>query len=402
MTHIIPDIYTATYSESAPKHVGTRMQSIDVLRAVTMFLMIFVNDISSVSNIPVWVEHADINESRLGFADTIFPAFLFIAGLSIPLAISNRINKGKSSTSISLYILSRAAALIVMGFFHVNSETYSPAAILPRSVWIILATIGFFMIWLKYPNTWSKNLRFIIRAGGVFILLILCYIYKGESDGKLVGMQTSWWGILGIIGWAYLVTSFLFLTVRYNIIGQGLLLFVFCAINILSHLNLIHFGIPIINDASSIVLMMSGMFTIPIYNRLRPDRLLYFPIAAILSITIGIILSPLSGGISKINSTPAWVFICTGLSILAFCLFAIIIDRKGKGKWFNIIKPAGTSTLTCYLIPYLLYSGFEIFHFWYPSLLNSGVPGVFRSISIAFLVILFVGYIEKKGITLKI
>jgi len=111
-----------------------RLLSIDVLRAINMFFMIFVNDLSGVSHVPKWIDHVKGYEDGMHFADTIFPLFLFIAGLSIPLAIGRRIEKGNSFTSIAGYILLRSFALIVMGFFHVNMEEYSKQAFLPLPV----------------------------------------------------------------------------------------------------------------------------------------------------------------------------------------------------------------------------------------------------------------------------
>ena len=105
---------------------GIRFQAVDVLRALTMFLMIFVNDVGSVKNLPHWVDHVDADVDGMGFADTIFPAFLFIVGLSLPFALQSRMKKGKSFLSISLYILLRSAALIIMGFFHVNDFLILP------------------------------------------------------------------------------------------------------------------------------------------------------------------------------------------------------------------------------------------------------------------------------------
>jgi heparan-alpha-glucosaminide N-acetyltransferase len=121
-----------------------RLLSIDVLRAITMLLMIFVNDADGISNIPGWIGHAENKYDTLGFADTIFPAFLFIVGLSLPFAIKNRIKSGQSFFKILIYILTRSAALLIMGFFHVNLDDYSSkAAIISKPVWAILATTAF-------------------------------------------------------------------------------------------------------------------------------------------------------------------------------------------------------------------------------------------------------------------
>ena len=48
-----------------------RVAAVDVFRALTMFLMLFVNDIPGLKNIPHWLKHAEMNEDMLGFSDTI-------------------------------------------------------------------------------------------------------------------------------------------------------------------------------------------------------------------------------------------------------------------------------------------------------------------------------------------
>ncbi len=56
----------------------SRIHSIDAFRAVTMLLMIWVNDFWSLIDIPHWLQHMAAEDDALGFSDVIFPAFLFI------------------------------------------------------------------------------------------------------------------------------------------------------------------------------------------------------------------------------------------------------------------------------------------------------------------------------------
>src|ERR1700748_1915658 len=123
----------------------SRIHSIDAFRAVTMFLMIFVNDMEDMPNTPHWIQHAGDKADALGLADTIFPAFLFIVGLSIPFALQNRMTKG-TDKSISWRIIARVLTLVFIGFFHANMETYSETAHLPKPVWESILTISFFLI----------------------------------------------------------------------------------------------------------------------------------------------------------------------------------------------------------------------------------------------------------------
>lgn len=386
-----------------PKH----LLSIDVFRAITMLFMIFVNDLSSVKDIPTWIEHVDANADGLGFADTVFPAFLFIVGLSLPFAIRNRINKGKNDTSIFGYIITRAAALLIMGFLHVNGENYSSAALLPHSVWTLLITIGFFLIWLDYPSALTKAKKYTLIATGFFLLLLMALLFKGGDALHPEGLKPHWWGILGIIGWAYLVCASIFLLTKgkFSLLLAAFIGLVF--INIATHTGHLKFSIWVIGDGSSASLVMAGVLITSIYEKMAgagKDLYLWviFITSALIMILAGLVIRPYAGGISKIHSTPAWVFICIGINTLVFAALVYLVDLKGKQNWFSFIRPGGTSTLTCYLLPYILYSIFSILNFQYPKIFNEGAGGILRSFAFSLLVIWLVGILEKYKLRLKI
>ena len=369
--------------------------------------MIFVNDLSGVRNIPEWIDHVKEHDDGMHFADTIFPLFLFIAGLSIPLAIGHRLTKGESFQSISWYIISRSFALIVMGFFHVNMEEYSPDAVLPLGVWELLLTFSFFLIWLDYPETLAKWKKYFFMGSGVVILIVLTFLYKGGPEGHPQGFHHSWWGILGIIGWAYLLCAGIYLMVKGRLWLLVASVTFFILVGLLSHGQLLKFNIWLVNDGSSVGLMMFGVVFSVIYQKIAAGDSYkkvwsIFTVSGILLIILGFVVRPYTEGISKIHSTPAWVLICTGIGILFFELMIWLIDIKGKSDWFNIIKPAGTSTLTCYLIPYIMVAVFSIIHFHYPRVLNNGTGGIIRSFAISFIVIFITGFLEKRRLRLKI
>lgn len=385
-----------------------RILSIDVLRAITMFLMIFVNDVASVSHIPEWIEHAPADADRMGFSDLIFPAFLFIVGLSLPFAIQSRKDKGANLLSISGYIALRALALIVMGFFHVNLENYDGhSALLPYAIYTILLTIAFFLVWLDYPYTLSKVKKNGFVGLGIVLLVVLALLYKGGSAEKPEGLKPHWWGILGIIGWAYLVSAFVYLFSKGNIFILMLAFVAFAAINVTTHMGVFHHHLWIIGDASSITLMMGGalitlMYKTLIGNKKYLDFWILIIFYGCLSFAFGMFIRPYAGGISKIYATPSWIFVCMGITILVFALLIYLVDVKQKKDWFKLIKPAGTSTLTCYLIPYLLYSFFYLVHFHFPHFLRSGIGGMMKSLLITCLVIGIVYFLEKKKLRLKV
>src|SRR5213075_1772136 len=101
-----------------------RIASIDALRGLVMFTMIFVNDIAGVSNdvVPPWMKHYH-GKSGMTFVDLVFPAFLFIVGMSIPFALGTRLARGDSNWKIVGHVLLRTLSLLVIGILMVNSES---------------------------------------------------------------------------------------------------------------------------------------------------------------------------------------------------------------------------------------------------------------------------------------
>ena len=380
---------------------ATRIASIDVFRALTMFFMIFVNDLWSVSGVPHWLEHAKTGEDFLGFSDIIFPSFLFILGMSIPFAIENRIKKGESKLSIIKHIVLRSIALLVMGVFTVNYSGLDKS-IMDRNVFSMLMLTGFFLIWNMYPKkqNWHKYLFTGLQILGIAILIYLAFVFRDKS-GNI--MQQKWWGILGLIGWTYLICALIYLFVRQNLKYQALacLLFVLlCIAGANSWLGI--FGGILPGNGTFHAFSMGGLLLSLLFNRFPLKRLLPW------LITAGIIL--LTSGwvsnhfwiISKNAETPPWLFYCTGISILLYLFIYWLVDQNGKKSWFNCIEPAGTATLTCYLIPYWLYAIMSLTHFSLPSEWLIYPIGLLRCILLSFLSIWITYGLGKVGIKLKI
>mgnify|MGYP007097294285 CR=1 FL=1 len=62
-----------------------RIVSIDIMRGLTLFLMLFVNDLY-VRGVPSWMVHTEADFDGMGLADCVFPGFLFMVGMSVPFA----------------------------------------------------------------------------------------------------------------------------------------------------------------------------------------------------------------------------------------------------------------------------------------------------------------------------
>ncbi|MDH5397900.1 MAG: DUF5009 domain-containing protein [Cyclobacteriaceae bacterium] len=388
-----------------------RIASIDIFRALTMFFMIFVNDLWTLHDIPEWLGHTLAEEDGMGFADLIFPAFLFIVGLSVPNAIEARRKKGENDKAILIHILQRAFALIVMGFFAVNLENIN-RELLPVSkyIWQLLMVFAFFLIWNNYEDgkAMGKIPKKYMISAGVVILILLAFLYKGGTTQNPGWMQTHWWGILGLIGWAYLLNAlvYLFLGNRFIVIILIWLLF--------NLLNVMEFaswagelkGIRLMISASSHSLVMSGILATMIYKRsVNGFSPFLFPALLVLLAAVvliyGFAVRPY-WGISKIRATPSWTTICTGISYGSIAILYLIADVYKKTGWATILSPAGRSTLTCYLVPYYYYALITMASLSLPQSLRGGAIGIVKSLLFALLIVFITGALERRKIRLKI
>ncbi len=389
-----------------------RLGSIDVLRALTMYLMVFVNDLWTDKRIPEWIEHAPGKADAMGFADIIFPAFLFIVGLSIPYSQQSRTDRGQSRWLIFRHIILRSIALIVMGFFQMNLENYSNQALLPQSVWEILITASFFLIWLDYPEE-KRKLKSWLPSLGIAILILMAIVYKGNSASGIIWLRPHWWGILGLIGWAYFscATITLFGGEKLLLLLVFFVFFVFFNSCVLLDWppftgSFRHFiGSLGLGNASNSSITMIGVITSVLYRKLREKPMKFEIILMVIAMALfifGFSTRPL-WGISKIRATPSWTTICAAISMVSFAMLLFLIDRKGKENWFKIIKPAGTSTLTCYLLPYFHEAIFiSLIGIHLPLILRTGVAGIMKSLIFALVIVLITGWLEKRRLRLKI
>lgn len=389
-----------------------RIASIDILRALTMLLMIWVNDFWTLTDIPKWLQHASAKEDYLGFSDIIFPLFLFIVGLSIPLAIQHRLDKNESRGLIAKHIMIRSLSLLLIGVFLVNYETAYGADIPGgKNLWGLLLVLAVSLIWMNWKRSpVPKKWHMYLQVSGWLILAYLAFIYKGGADGSK-WMTTQWWGILGLIGWAYMFNALVYLFFKGNL---KIMIIFWLSLNFLAILNSTDMAIRTDSFARFFSTLYSG--TVPAFtaagvvatlifkqwskHQLKRSYVILISLG-VLNIAYGLATRPI-WGISKIQGTPSWLAICTGIGFLLFVLLYYIADVKKKVNWAKIIGPAGTATLTCYMVPYVVYPIRDISGIRLPEILNTSILGLIISFGFALLVVVFTGMLENKGYKLKL
>ena len=130
---------------------SAHIASIDALRGLVMFTMIFVNDLAGVPDriVPAWMKHFH-GKSGMTFVDLVFPAFLFIIGMSIPLALGSRLNRGEPLWRILFHVLARTLSLLFIGILMVNETPDSVKMGWSGALWSTLMYLSAILAFCKY------------------------------------------------------------------------------------------------------------------------------------------------------------------------------------------------------------------------------------------------------------
>jgi len=92
-----------------------RLVSLDAFRGLAIAGMILVNNPGSWAHVYPPLRHASWHGCTP--TDLIFPFFLFIVGVAIPLSTNKRLGRGDSRRSLFLHVLRRSAILFGLGLF---------------------------------------------------------------------------------------------------------------------------------------------------------------------------------------------------------------------------------------------------------------------------------------------
>ncbi len=345
-----------------------RIFSIDIMRGLTLLLMLFVNDLN-MKVAPAWLGHTKADFDGMGLADWVFPGFLFIVGMAIPFAFHKRLSKGESLPDISKHILLRTLSLLIIGVLMFNTGRVDPGLTgMNRNLWALLMYVAVFLFWNDYRD---KEERIYTVAGykliALFIFIVLVFKFdsgRPENGGSLV---TGWWGILGLIGWGYLVSAFTYVLCRDSVLKTALAAMFFLGLNILSGLGLLEFLNPakpllgVIIEGNVPFTVISGLIAGLLIRKIPASEY-----RKIIMIMTGLGIFYLAAGfflrnwfiISKIRATPSWGMICAGISFLLFTVIYWVADIKNQKRWAGFVKPAGEHSLTTYLAPSILYHSF--------------------------------------------
>lgn len=388
-----------------------RILSIDALRGITILVMIFVNELAGVSGIPAWMKHMPADADAMTFVDVVFPAFLFIVGMSIPFAINRRISKGDNFWQLQWHILWRSLGLLVLGLFMVNAEDgYNEAAMgMPIHAWSLLFYVCVILVWNVYSFS-QKWIVYVLKSIGIAGLIILALLYRGGEDGT-EHMQPHWWGILGLIGWAYLYSCIIYQLFKGNVYGilamiAACVIFYAVARQPAVQHSAWKWMAGQSGHAAHVSIVLCGMLLSLIFfdqglNSTRQQRYWQAAGFTLILLVTGFFLRPYFK-ISKIHATPTWCLYSAAICCVLFCFLYWLIDIKHKSKWTNFFRPAAANPLLTYIIPFIIYALLHLMHVKLPDVLQTGITGLLWCIFYAVVVMGIAKGLNKAGIKLQL
>lgn len=391
---------------------GGRVLSLDIFRGLTMLVMIFVNDLAGVRGLPWWTYHMPSGADGMTYVDVVFPAFLFILGMAIPLAVRKRLAMGDSMPRLWGHILVRTASLVVLGIVLANAGKVDPRLTgLGSGLWGVLALLGAILLWVAYPRTADRQLLYkILKYAGLALLLAMLAIFRRTAqDGHAAWLDFKYWEILGLIARAYLAACLLYIPLRKRPWAPMALLVGLTALSIAARLGWVGFlhRIPYVvwpfDSGELPSIAMAGIVASTIFlesssARTFKQKALWASGYAAVLLGAGWLALPL--GLQKNAATPSWCLFCAGISVLLFLVLYWLADVRHVTGWAAILKPAGSNTLLTYLLPDLVYFG--AVGVVLPMQWSSGWPGVLRSVVFTFAMLGLSGLLTRLRVRMQL
>ena len=177
-----------------------RFFALDALRGIAILGMLLSAAIPY-GPLPDWMYHAQVpppdhlfdpDIPGITWVDLVFPFFLFALGVSIPLALGRRLDRGDTNPALALRVVTRGVAL---GAFAIVLQHLRPTVLAetPSASTYGLALLGFlllFPVFARLPARLSLRERWLVRGGGWLLLAGLLALLR-YPDGSGFSLARS-------------------------------------------------------------------------------------------------------------------------------------------------------------------------------------------------------------------
>lgn len=365
-----------------------RLLSLDTLRGFDMmFIMGLAGVIVALCKLfpgggDCWLatQMSHVDWVGLRHHDTIFPLFLFIAGISWPFSYAKQMAGGATRGQIYKKIIVRGLMLVLFGLIY-NGLLY------------------FNFAHVRYCSVLS-------RIGIAWMFAALLYInFKPTTRAVIaVALLVGYWLLLRFVPAPDFPQAGVY-SVEGNFAGYVDRLL------IPAHLPYME-GLMdpegILSNLPGIVTAMLGMFTgefvrIPDSKISGGKKTLYMLAAAAVMLVVGLVWS-LDFPIIKKLWTSTFVLVVGAYSLACFAIFYWIIDVKGWNKWTTFFKVVGMNSITIYMASRII-SFSSINKFFLTGLAGEfpePVGNLILAVGVFMLQWLFLWFLYKKKVFLKI
>lgn len=263
------------------------------------------------------MEHVDWN--GLYFMDTIFPTFLFIAGISFPFSYAKQLSRGANKTKVHAKLFRRVAILILLGCLYNG-----------------LLEGGF-----GHPRFCSV----LGRIGLAWMVAALFYIHLStRSRVWLTGsLLIGYWLLVRFVPAPDAVGAAP-LSFEGNIVGY------IDRLLMPGHLYLETFDPEgLLGIVPATVTAMLGMFTGEYVRSSHQHKVRTLFCTAVLMLVIGLLWS-LDFPLNKNLWSSSFVLVVGAYSLAMFALFYWLIDVRGWQGWTLFFQVIGMNSITIYLL----------------------------------------------------
>jgi hypothetical protein len=302
----------------------------------------------------------------------------------------------------------------------INAEHASASAVAAPALWNLLMT-GAVVLVFAGP---AEEARPRWRLVGLALLVALVLVYRADGVSGWIQIRPYWWGILGLIGWAYLVAAAAYLLARDRpaiLVSVAAFLYLLAladeanAIGVLRAIRPFVFVGRMLGAHGALVLS-GAIFGLALRRHRDEGR----PAARFVIPALGFGLAcAVAGGlvhalhdvhpafeVSKIRATAAWCLLSAAWTVLAWTASYASADVAGHRRWPRAIAMAGENALVIYLLAPFLLSLFELIAGAiganpYEALGASLAAGVVRSVVFAWAVVRLSGWMRARGLRLQ-
>jgi len=323
---INPTISTQNVSNNA-RSISSRLTSVDALRGFIMFFIIGGERIFT-SFYQIWpnsiTETLAKNMEHAGwkgfyFYDQIFPVFLFLVGLLIPMVILRNKEKGKTNKEIFFHIGKRTIVLILLGLANYGLLRFDWPAMRWSSVLGRIGICYFFASLLVLHTNWRIQVYVILAILIGYWAAVEFIPVPGYGPGILTpeGCLTTWLDQKIIPG-----------TLGMGIYDRQGVLSTFTAL------------------ASTLIGVLAGHWLLT--KKTDNQKTIGFIVAGIILLVAGWIWGQFFF-ISRNVWTSSFVLYTSGWSLLLMALFFWIIDVKGYKKWTFFLVVIGMNAIAIWV-----------------------------------------------------